>query len=209
LVGSTVCSEDKMLTTAHYTALLVNARRGAKRRGFAFELSDSDFYEMVNRANGTCMLTGIPFSFQRFPGSVRRPYAPSLDRINSATGYTSKNVRLVCLVVNFAMNQWGFEPLKRIAENLTGGVVVPVVHEVPHYRHTHKNVTYMTMADYLDERGIELRGNQARGIIQRLDTYCRHRNITIINVRANTEGINPLWYLGFPVDVLPVIDEWL
>jgi hypothetical protein len=28
-------------------------------------------------------------------------------------------------------------------------------------------------------------------------------------VRANTEGINPLWYLGFPVDVLPVIDEWL
>jgi hypothetical protein len=49
-------------------------------------------------------VTGLPFEFA---GSLYRPFAPSLDRINAAQGYSLGNVRLVAVIVNAALNQWG------------------------------------------------------------------------------------------------------
>lgn len=48
-------------------------------------------------------------------GKARRPYAPSLDRIDPGRGYEPDNVRLVCAVANFAMNAWGLEPVLHMA----------------------------------------------------------------------------------------------
>jgi hypothetical protein len=43
------------------------------------------------------------------------PYAPSLDRIDSARGYEIDNIRWVCVAVNFMMNQWGDEVFRSFA----------------------------------------------------------------------------------------------
>ncbi len=43
------------------------------------------------------------------------PFAPSLDRIDSSKGYEEGNVRIVCLMVNLAMNTWGHGPLEKVA----------------------------------------------------------------------------------------------
>lgn len=52
---------------------------------------------------------------------VRHPYEPSLDRKDSSQGYTVSNTRLVCVAVNFGLNQWGdsvyFELARAAAEH--------------------------------------------------------------------------------------------
>lgn len=76
-----------------------------------------EFNEMVKRAGGRCELTGIPFS-REIVSSVRSretPWFPSVDRIDSAQGYTAVNTRLVCLAVNIALNVWGATIFDRIA----------------------------------------------------------------------------------------------
>lgn len=57
-----------------------------------------------------------------------RPFMPSIDRTNSAKGYTAGNCRLVCVAANFAMNEWGQGVLHKLAvayvkhHNLLGAV---------------------------------------------------------------------------------------
>ncbi len=86
-------------------AKLRSAKRGAEARGIKWDLTESDIARVLARANGKCEVTQHPFVIT---GKVRRePWAPSLDRINSARGYTIDNVRLVCVIVNYALNEFG------------------------------------------------------------------------------------------------------
>jgi hypothetical protein len=57
--------------------------------------------------NWRCVLSGLPFRTRK-EGWAKNPYAPSIDRIDCARGYTPDNTRLVCYCVNASMNQWGF-----------------------------------------------------------------------------------------------------
>jgi hypothetical protein len=72
--------------------------------------------EMFVRANGKCEVTRIPFSFLKMDGSRKRPWYPSIDRINSLQGYSFSNCRLVCIAVNLAMHQWGESVLHVIGD---------------------------------------------------------------------------------------------
>jgi hypothetical protein len=57
--------------------------------------------------NWRCVLTGLPFQARK-EGWAKNPFAPAIDRIDCARGYTPDNTRLVCYCVNASMNQWGF-----------------------------------------------------------------------------------------------------
>jgi hypothetical protein len=68
------------------------------------------------RCEGRCAVSGLEFSEALVgTGRARRPYAPSLDRIDRSRGYEPDNVRLVTAVANFAMNAWGLEPVLDLA----------------------------------------------------------------------------------------------
>ena len=67
------------------------------------------------RSGGRCELTLIPFDLVNVDGFKRRPYAPSLDRIDSAKGYRVDNCRLVVVVANLAINEWGEDVFARVA----------------------------------------------------------------------------------------------
>lgn len=103
----------------HYT------KKNAKARGIQFNLSMSELAYVYRRNNGCCALTGIPFSWDKGPW-LRRPWAPSIDRIDNAKGYTRTNVRIVCGAVNFAMNEWGEDVLRKIAEGLLRQCRLPI-----------------------------------------------------------------------------------
>ena len=65
---------------------------------------------------GCCKVSGLPFDLQVVGnGQARRPFAPSLDRIDRHKPYRRDNVRLVVSIANFAMNAWGDAPLLRLA----------------------------------------------------------------------------------------------
>lgn len=83
------------------------SRKNAKLRDLPFELSRDEFYQIVTRAKGVCEVTGITFELSIKGGCERRPFAPSLDRIDSSKGYVFSNCRLVCGIVNTAMGAWG------------------------------------------------------------------------------------------------------
>ena len=69
---------------------------------------------------GRCMLTNLPFrETQVGAGKARRPYAPSLDRIDSSKPYTRRNCRLVLQAVNFALNAFGDDVFLLMAEGAT------------------------------------------------------------------------------------------
>lgn len=96
--------------------LLDSARTRAKKKGEIFDLTLDWLLELHASQAGKCKLTKLPFTYDRNPNGERfyMPYSPSLDRIDSKKGYTKDNVRLVCVIVNLALNVFGEEHLSRM-----------------------------------------------------------------------------------------------
>lgn len=92
---------------------------------------------LLERTDGKCRLTGIPFSWERPPGSNKAPpFIMSVDRIDSTKDYQVWNCRIVCLAVNLAMRDWGEAVLARIGKamllkELNEGIGAPYVGSVP------------------------------------------------------------------------------
>lgn len=76
--------------------------------------SVSDFLAVVDRAGGKCELSGIPFETDKAQGR-RNPFSASLDRIDCSVGYARGNVRLICLILNCALADFGEAALERAA----------------------------------------------------------------------------------------------
>jgi hypothetical protein len=92
--------------------LIAHANRAKPFPGF----TEEDMMVAWERCEGRCAVSGLEFSEVLVgTGRARRPYAPSLDRINRSRGYEPENVRLVTAVANFAMNAWGLEPVRDLA----------------------------------------------------------------------------------------------
>ena len=102
----------------HVLQSVVNgAQSRARRAGRPF---DPDLMSLAlslfEAQGGRCALSGLRFDLRIVGnGKARRPFAPSLDRIDSTGGYTRDNVRLVCQAVNFALNAYGEDTLREIA----------------------------------------------------------------------------------------------
>lgn len=97
-----------------YGPVLWNCRKNAAARKIDFSLTDDGFRELVIRAGGRCEVTGLRFNGNRHGASKRRPYVPSIDRIDSSKPYSADNVRLICACVNYALNEWGTDVLDKI-----------------------------------------------------------------------------------------------
>lgn len=93
--------------------------RNAEARGLGFWITLDEIIKLAERQKWRCAVSGLPFSLASIAGASRRPFAPSVDRICSAQGYYPKNVRIVCLAVNLAMNEWGEDTLGIIADAIS------------------------------------------------------------------------------------------
>lgn len=77
----------------------------------------ADYVLSLAESNGwQCAVTGLPFTLEVVNG--RRPYAPSIDRIDNALDYIPGNVRVVCTAANLAMNVWGEQVLLRMMRGI-------------------------------------------------------------------------------------------
>lgn len=103
---------------ANYMVLYKTAKSRAKHYGMEFSLTPGDMEAMIERSGGRCEITRIAFHTKRTAGCRRAPYAPSLDRIHCELGYTAENTRLVCVAVNLALNEFGYDILLRISRRI-------------------------------------------------------------------------------------------
>lgn len=90
-------------------AMYNRAKHRQKKAGWGEFLSRDEFAALVN-ASPVCSVTGAAFEF----GGRRNPMSPSIDRIDSRRGYESGNVRIVTLVANTAMSNWGEEMISKL-----------------------------------------------------------------------------------------------
>jgi hypothetical protein len=97
-------------------ALYRQAKRGAVIRNIPFELTPDDMFRIIERAKLTCEVSGHPMSTEKGTHGKRRPFAPSLDRIDSKLGYTFENCRLVCCWINLAIAEWGDDLFWKMVE---------------------------------------------------------------------------------------------
>jgi hypothetical protein len=89
-------------------SLVPRSRHRAERSQFAHDLAAGYGEQLFWQQGGLCAISGLPFSLTEFAGVlVKHPLAPSLDRISSQRGYTTDNVRLVCIAVNFGNGPMG------------------------------------------------------------------------------------------------------
>lgn len=97
----------------------------AKVSGQLHTLTYSDFMEAWVRAAGHCSVSGIPFSSTPREGCTRRPFFPSLDRIDNALGYVPGNVRFVCIIANIARADFGDALLLELARAIVMNNTIP------------------------------------------------------------------------------------
>lgn len=96
--------------------ILGTSRYNAKRRNIEFDLTTDLLEAFFIVQNWKCAKTGIPFDFEGMKG--KRPFGPSIDRIDPSKGYTADNIQIVCNIYNFAKNQFHHDDVVRFAESL-------------------------------------------------------------------------------------------
>lgn len=105
--------EDVDWLEKHIQRLIGSTIKNAHARGIPFNLTRDQLVQLGNAQGWVCAVTGVPFSQAKMKGISKRPFVPSIDRINSADGYFLENARLVCAATNLALNEWG-EPVFQV-----------------------------------------------------------------------------------------------
>lgn len=86
---------------------LCDVRKRAKARGIEYGLGLAWLRAQLAKQNYCCAVSGLPFSDVKLGNAHKRPWMPSIDRIDCTKGYTRDNVRIVCVAVNTLLQDWG------------------------------------------------------------------------------------------------------
>lgn len=93
---------------------LSEAKQRAKRKGLEFDLTE-EFLISIDR--DTCPYLNIPIEWGYGRSGVRQPNSKSLDRIDSAKGYTQDNVIYCSWKANRLLSDASLEDICLIAHN--------------------------------------------------------------------------------------------
>ncbi len=96
---------------------LQSCKKRAKDKKLQFELDLEFLNDLYSKQSGRCALTNIIFDFVFDEKFSKRPFSPSVDRIDSKIGYIKSNVRLVCGAVNYALSEYGDQIFDTICES--------------------------------------------------------------------------------------------
>jgi hypothetical protein len=180
-------------------SIYATSKKNAGIRKIDFDLSPQQFAKIVGRADGRCELSGIEFNFSKGE-YARRPFVASLDRIDSAKGYTFKNCRLILLIINLGMNEWGLDQFMLVAERLVFNkkmnttvkstpdpVVITEVEQI-----IEKPEGFLTAREFLEMHG---QPELASTVASAATKWCRHHQIDFITCEVPAyQRVDGTWY---------------
>jgi hypothetical protein len=70
---------------------------------------------------GYCEVTGLPFSLAP-TSTLKRPFAPSIDKKNPKEPYIIENCQIVCYIYNIAKGEFSHEDVCILAKSLVNGI---------------------------------------------------------------------------------------
>ena len=88
-------------------------KRGAGKRGFVFDLEIKYGWELFQKQNGCCAISGVPLTFSTNRRRNYKNQTASLDRIDSEKGYVKNNVWWVHKDVNKIKSNLTLEELQK------------------------------------------------------------------------------------------------
>jgi len=86
---------------------LKSARGRSLRKSLPFDIDRDWLLDKLIEQDFCCAMTGIQFFSAHISKGKKNPFAPSLDRIDPALGYTRANVRIIVFALNAMMLDWG------------------------------------------------------------------------------------------------------
>lgn len=92
--------------------------RRARNRGRSVDVSIQDVWEIYEKQNRKCALSGIPIAF----GKINSETTASLDRIDSSRGYVKDNVQWVHKDVNIMKNVFSVEYFLEMCTNVVSTI---------------------------------------------------------------------------------------
>jgi hypothetical protein len=78
-------------------------RRGSVKREIPFNITKSDIQRLAEDQQWKCSRTGIDLDLTL--GDGRKPFGPTIDRIDNSLGYEPSNIQLVCNLYNYCKNE--------------------------------------------------------------------------------------------------------
>lgn len=99
-------------------------RRRTRKKAFDTCMTIGQLGELLARCGGKCEISGVDLKRPQTDKRVKDPMNVSIDRIDSALGYTLANCRVVCLALNIAMNQWGEGVFRALARRVVAQELV-------------------------------------------------------------------------------------
>lgn len=103
----------------HAASLVSAARKRAKSKNVPFGIDEAYVIALIEEQGYCCAVTGMPFDLHKSGARKnprRLPMRPSLDRIEPPIGYVRGNIRIVWTAANIALNEWGEDILRLVAE---------------------------------------------------------------------------------------------
>lgn len=92
--------------------LKTSKQMAQKRHIVVHSLNLDDLLTLYDKQGGRCAISGIAMTHIAGQGNV--PTNASIDRVDSALGYTIDNVQLVCRFINQGKMQMSVEDFKRL-----------------------------------------------------------------------------------------------
>ncbi len=96
--------------------MLRKAKQRAKDRGHECTITADLVLQLLAEQGGKCALTGLDLDLRPSPDNGRRPFAPSIDRIDNSRGYVDGNVRITSVIANVAAADWSAEDFQKMCE---------------------------------------------------------------------------------------------
>jgi|GEM_PF-1543446 len=100
---------------AEINRVFTSARIRARTQAMEFGIDRRSLTDILEEQEYRCAISRLYFDHTGYESCHAKPFAMSIDRVDTRLGYTSRNVRLVCLIVNVALGQWGLPAVERMA----------------------------------------------------------------------------------------------